>query len=98
MTRGPLYACRACRWLPWLSLAGGILAALAFAAAIPGYALFEDGRLGDVLVEFVSPLTVLGVSAGLANLVTFKRHRIVSLIGLLLGLAVIVVVLFLAFA
>lgn len=50
------------------------------------------------LVAFVSPMTVLGVAAGLANLLSFKSHRVISAVGLALGLIVIATITLLTFA
>lgn len=86
------------RWLPWLSLIGGFLALFLFVAAILAYGLSESETAGNVLVAFVSPLTVLGVGAGLANLLSFKSHRLMSVVGLALGLIVIAVITLLALA
>ena len=71
---------------------------LTFVAAILAYALSQNETPGNILSALVSPLSVLGVSAGLSNLLSFKGHRVVSLVGLLLGLAVIVIAVLLAFA
>jgi hypothetical protein len=86
------------RWMAVLSLAGGVLAVLVFIVDVLAYALLEDPAIGDLMSEFISPLSVLGVSAGLSSLLAFKQRRVVAAIGMALGLLVILVLLYFAFA
>jgi hypothetical protein len=85
------------RWMARLSLVGGILAVLLVVASVLAYALSEEPMLGDLLSEFIAPFSVLGFSAGLSSLLAFTSRRVVALIGMLLGLAVILVVVYLYF-
>jgi hypothetical protein len=88
----------AARWMAPLALLAGVLAVLGFVADVLAYAFLDDQTWGDALSTLISPLSVLAFSAGLGSLLTFKSKRVMALIGLLLGLMVILVVLFLAFA
>lgn len=88
-------------WMPWATLLAGVSCLALFVLGAVGAFLNALGiaidiRLLEVVMNFVIPLAVLSAAMGLAGLVSFRRKRLISALGLGLGIVGILLILFLA--